>query len=106
MGRPSSSMTNLANISKTPDITLPIRPGSALGILGEVPSCTSMWVRCEMSLYDRFNYCCFKYVYAVFLGVVIITVILLSLLSPSLLLFLGIVIIIIIIISLLLFQSI
>ncbi|XP_037773475.1 uncharacterized protein LOC119569342 [Penaeus monodon] len=34
MGRPSSSMTNLANISKTPDITLPIRPGSALGILG------------------------------------------------------------------------
>ena len=32
--RPSSSMTNLANISKTPDITLPHRPGSALGLIG------------------------------------------------------------------------
>nr|XP_045614121.1 uncharacterized protein LOC123767957 isoform X2 [Procambarus clarkii] len=34
MTRPSSSMTNLANISKMPDITLPARPGSALGIPG------------------------------------------------------------------------
>ncbi|KAF2359361.1 hypothetical protein FHG87_009881 [Trinorchestia longiramus] len=36
LARPSSSMTNLANISKSSDINLPTRPGSALGLLGSV----------------------------------------------------------------------
>lgn len=36
--RPSSSMTNLANISKGSDISLPTRPGSALGLLGNIIS--------------------------------------------------------------------
>ncbi|KAK3886800.1 hypothetical protein Pcinc_009061, partial [Petrolisthes cinctipes] len=34
LARPSSSMTNLANISKMPELNLPTRPGSALGIPG------------------------------------------------------------------------